>query len=539
MVAGGCAGSSTQKKEAAPPATAEQPAKGGTLVMHIPSEPSCADWLASCAQVFAAFLSMARPTVPRPLDFVDGKYRATPLLAGEPALVAGPPQRLTYRLNPRAVWSDGQPITSSDLRYTWEQGASGPSVTTTTGFDKIAAVDDTDPATAVVTFKESYAAWRSLFPTILPKHLLEGKDRKAEMKDGYSWSGGPWIIDRWTKGQEIKLVPNPAYWDKKPNLDAVVWKIIPDSAAALAAYKSGQVSVLSALPAEVTAAEVRSLPDTKFDVSPAFGISYVNFNTTKAPLNSVAVRQSLAYASDRDAIVAQTTGLLKPDAKAIGSFMTPAYGPWYVDSYGRYRHDSAKVDEVMRGDGWAKGPDGVWVKANQRAEFELLSPSSNRTSDLVVQILQSQWKAAGFDVTLAQSTFNALSDRQAKGLFQASLAGFAFSNSLDDPGRCIFFCSRNIPSPANANSGFNVSLISSPALDEAWDKVGSEIDDVKRREAVKRANDLTADLVPALPIAPSVVPLVHNTTKLAGPVTNNVPSPYYNLNEWYCRGGTC
>ena len=48
------------------------------------------------------------------------------------------------------------------------------------------------------------------------------------MKDGYKWSGGPWMIEDWTKGQEVKLVPNPKwYGEKKPNLDAVVFKFSP------------------------------------------------------------------------------------------------------------------------------------------------------------------------------------------------------------------------------------------------------------------------------------------------------------------------
>jgi len=57
--------------------------------------------------------------------------------------------------------------------------------------------------------------------------------------------------------------------------------------------------------------------------------------------------------------------------------------------------------------------------------------------------------------------------------------------------------------------------------------------------AEQRATDLTADLLPGLPIAPGLAVLVHNTARLSGPVTNNVPSPYDNLNEWWCRDGRC
>lgn len=507
--------------------------------MQLSAEPTCADWLAPCGTFFAGFLAMARPTSPRPLDLVGGVYRPTALLAGEPILDPGPPQRLTYRINPRAVWSDGQPITASDFRYTWDQVVHGPGVANRSGFDQIDQVDDADPRTAIVTFKAPYAAWRTLFPTILPKHLLDGKDRTAELKDGYSWSGGPWMIEHWTRGQEIRLVPNPRYWDKMPNLDAVVWKVIPDTAAALAAYKTGQVSVLMSAPPEAAAADLRNLPETRVDVDVAFGINYVNFNTQKPPLDSLAVRQALAYAADRDAVATQALGSLKPDVKAIQSWMTPAYGRTYVESYARYRPDAAKVDQLMRADGWVKGGDGTWAKNGQRAAFELLFTAGSKASELASQIFQSQWKAAGFDVTLSGVTLNARTDAETKGAYAASLGSFAFSNTGDDPGRCLFFCSTNMPSAANGFSGMDVTRIASPALDEAWSRVNSEIDDGKRLDAVRRANDVTADQVPGLPYAPGLSLLVRNTARLAGPITNNVPSPFYNLNEWWCRDGRC
>ncbi len=536
MVLAGAGCSASPTKHLTPPAATDQPAKGGTLVIALAGEPGCADWLAPCGTVQTGFTAMGRPTVPRALDFIDGQYRPTAVLAGEPVVTGGPPQRVTYRINPKAVWSDGQPITSSDFRYSWDQIVNGAGIANRTGFDQIESVDDTDPRTAVVTFKVPYAAWRTLFATILPKHLLDGKDRGGEMKDGYSWSGGPWMIDHWTRGQEIRLVPNPRYWDRAPNLDAVMWKIIPDTAAALAAYKTGQVSLLQALPPEATAADLHALADTRLDVATSLGVSWVSFNTQKPPLDSLAVRQALAYSADRDAVVSQVLGPIKPDVKAVQSWTTPASARWYVEPFARYRPDPAKVTQLMAADGWAKGADGIWAKAGQRAQFELLG-STAKSNQLVRQILQSQWKAAGFDVSLADAAPAAQADREAKGAYDADISGFAFPS--DDPGRCAFLCSRSIPSAANANSGQNITRVADPALDGAWARVDAEIDDARRLDAVKVAEGLTADLVPGLPFAPGVATLVYSTARLAGPVSNNVPYPFYNLNEWWCRGGQC
>src|SRR5260221_486346 len=92
--------------------------------------------------------------------------------------------------------------------------------TLTVGADQEA--DCTDQAKPVVTYKsgKTFSGWKALFAGgvgILPSHLLKGKDRDALMKNGYTWSGGPWIA-KWTKGDNITLTPNANYWGKKPHL---------------------------------------------------------------------------------------------------------------------------------------------------------------------------------------------------------------------------------------------------------------------------------------------------------------------------------
>ena len=514
----------------------EAPVDGGTLVIRSSGEPGCWDPFAPCGSGPTPVVSL---TLPKTVVFAGGRVTATALLAAPPLLEKGPPQRLTYKINPKAVWSDGTPITSSDLRYTWEQGATGPNVRNRTGWEQIDRVDDSDPKTAVVTFKQPYAAWTHPFGTlgfILPKHLLDGKDRLAEMKDGVSWSGGPWKLDRWVKGQEVRFVPNPNYWGEKPHLDALVFKTIPDAGSGLAAYKSGQVSLLHGVPPEVTLAELRSLPDTAVDVVVNLAVIGLNLNTEKAPLDRTAVRQALAYATDREALASQAFGLIKPDIKPIQSLSTPAAGRWYVEPFARYRRDLPRVDQLMRSEGWARGSDGIWAKAGQRAQIELVGDANNATQALQEQILQSQWKEAGFDTRITNVS-NRL-ELLRRGAYHVGFDSDAFPS--DDPSRCARLCSRNIPTDANGLSGANLGRLSDPAHDAAWDLVNSEVDEAKRFEALKAAYQITAEQVPILPIAPGLSLLVYNSARLRGVV--NDPSPngvYLFTTSWSCRGGTC
>ena len=530
LLATGCSAETS-----APPATTiEEPVTaGGTLLLGASQQPNCADWYAPCGASSWGMDMMGRQTMPRAFDVVDYQYRPSPLLVGEPTLEVGAPQKVTFRINPAAIWSDGQPVTSADFKYTADQiRLTGRSSNPPT------AVDDTDPKTAVVTWTDPAPGWRDLFVGILPSHLLEGKDRTAEMGDGYRWSGGPWIIDHWRKGEEIKLVPNPRYWGKKPRLDAIVFKIIPDAAAYLAAYKTGQIDMIFVQGAQPEILELRPLPDTGFQVQLGLTFEFITFNTAKPPLDSRSVRQALAYAADRDAIVSQLSGPLMPGIKPAQAYMSPANKEFYSEPFARYRRDLAKVNQLMAGDGWAKGGDGIWVKGGAKATVELNTMTGNRRRELTQEILQSQWKEAGFQVTVNNTaSATLLGDWHPKGTFQASISGVAPTST--EPNACTRFCSNAIPTDTNRYQGGNFFRISSPELDAAWSAVAREVDAAKRVQLVRRAQEILAEEVPVLPISPVLDIVIFNSAKVGGPVSADPGGIFSRINEWYCKTSSC
>jgi peptide/nickel transport system substrate-binding protein len=334
----------------------------------------------------------------------------------------------------------------------------------------------------------------------------------------------------------MRFVPNPKYWDKKPHLDALVYRIIPDAGGALTAYRSGQVSLLQGVPPEVTLAELQAIPDTTVETTENLAVSLVVFNTQKPPLDSVAVRQALAYATDRESLVRHAFSLLKPDIRPIQALMTPVNGRWYIEPFARYRRDLARVDQLMRGAGWARGGDGIWTKGDQRAQLDVVGLAGNKSVQLQEEILQSQWKEAGFDVRLYNVSNQA--DLLRRGAFHVSFTGGAFTN--DDPSRCALLCSRNIPTEANSLAGENVSRVADAAHDAAWDRVNNEVDEARRMDALRSAYEITANLVPFLPTAPGISLLVYNSSRLAGIRNDGGPmGPFFGTTDWFCREGRC
>ena len=521
-----------------------EPEPGGTLVLGAEQEPECVDWIASCAGASWGIWTLGAYTMPRVHDFDQetGESVISPLMASDPTIEDDPDggMTVTYEIAEEAVWSDGEPITSTDFKYTWDQIKNGDDIYDKTGYQDIESIDDSDPKTAVVTFATDFAAWKDLFGGfygVYPSHLLEGKDRNAEMKDGYDWSGGPWKLEAWEKGTEIRLIPNESYWGQVPHLESVVFRFVPETAAEVEAIKSGQVQAIYPQ-AQLELEELTNLPGYEFSVIDSLNYEALWFNTEKPPLDSKAVRQALAYATDRQAIVDALFKPVNPDIEPIDGFITPANSKWYSDPFDVYQHDLDKVAELMEGDGWTKGSDGIWEKDGTKASVELNSTAGNARRERTGEILQAQWKEAGFDLVLNFTEAGTLfGEWGPQGIMVIGL--YAQVPPSTDPGICATFCSKNIPTTDNP-SGQNWTRLASPAIDEPWEAADAELDEDARKELVDAGHAALAEEVPGLPIDPFPDIFVYNSEKLNGPLGHNVVyGPFHNMHEWWCTGGAC
>lgn len=558
LIGSACSGGSSK-----PPPTSTAPTggsqtitEGGNITVAAEGEPGCMDWISTCAGSTWGVWTIETNTMPRAYDFTsDDDYKPSILLTGQASVSTSPVQVVTYRLNARAVWSDGQPITSADFQYTWDQIAHGPDIQDRAGYDDIIAVDDSDPEIAVVTFSQPFADWRELFGGpygLLPSHILEGEDRDAMMKNGYSWSGGPWELapGGWIKGQSITLIPNPDYWGKRPDLARVTFDIFSNPAAELQAYSEGQV--LAAYPtAEATSAGYRDIPGTLFSEVGGLDYDALWFNTAAQPVSAAAVRQAVAYSLNRSAIVRQVLGPLVPGVGPLQSLLTAAYLPFYQGAFARYRSNPTTAAQLMRSAGWSK-VKGVWTKGGQPIAIDLKVSTASVRDQEMAQLIQTELQTAGFLVTVeAEPPAQLLGKDVPGGDFVAALYPVDLRQQLagpvplgegindDDPGQCWLFCSASIPTTLNNMTGNNYDRLSNPTLDQYLTDLDVNIDDNERLTDSTQAQKVLANLVPAIPLVALPDIVVVNTDKLAvegGTFQHNLTyGPYSDLNDWYLK----
>jgi peptide/nickel transport system substrate-binding protein len=224
----------------------------------------------------------------------------------EPWLATGvdvSPDQLTwtFHLRSNVRFSDGNPMTSADVKFSLDRARTDKS-----GFgyldDAIDAIMTPNPSTVVIRTKypwKPFLADLALWANAIIPRDFGGKSADDFFKDPVGT--GPFKLDHWTRGQELKVVRNPNYWQSgKPYLDAVVWTQVPDDNTRILQLKGGQAQITT--PAFT---QMVGLRDTKGIVAKGFAgtrVSYIIMNEHAKPFDDVHVRRAIAFAIDKQAM---------------------------------------------------------------------------------------------------------------------------------------------------------------------------------------------------------------------------------------------
>jgi len=229
------------------------PARGGTAVLGSISDVD--SWNEMCSQQTFAndllrriYLRLADPLG----DSRDHPPTFEPSLA-ESWRASDDGRSLIFRLR-EASWSDGEPVTARDVRFTWTAETS-PEVAWTGASSKehIREVEVVDERTVAFHFDRSYPDQLAdaVDGAILPEHVF-GSIPFGEWRT-HDWSeiriaSGPFVLERHAPGEEIALVRNPRYFRKdRPLLDRIVVRIVPDAAALLTQLLAGSVDYMEGI----------------------------------------------------------------------------------------------------------------------------------------------------------------------------------------------------------------------------------------------------------------------------------------------------
>jgi peptide/nickel transport system substrate-binding protein len=510
LVATACSAPTTTppaSASAAASATAQPITRGGTAIVAIWQEPTQLGAPYGNQTVLGLVIN---GTVEGLADTTtDGKYVPTlatevPDVANGGVVVKGDKMDVTWKLKPGIKWSDGDPLTSADIKYTWELWLKDPKVNTRTGFELIESVDLPNDLTAVLHYKSVYASYPLNFSSILPKHLLE---KEADVtKTDYvrrPLGTGPFKITEFKTGESITLEKNTNYRGApdKPYLDKIIFKSVPSSQVALAQLQAGEVHGMWNL-TEAQTPDVEKTAGLTLQVVPGPTVERIELNTAvnkeftdpnsvHPVLGDIAVRKALLYATPKQQLVDKLLfGKAKPGA-------SPVSQGWAAYREPQEGYDPAKANKALDDAGWVKGSDGIRSKGGVRASLTYTTTTGDQLRERVQQVLVDEWKAIGIEVKIQNqpsAVFLAGSctakDPRKLGTYDIDM--YASTPSIDPHTTMLRYHSKRIPTQADC-AGENYTRFKNPAADAAIDAAGATLDLEKRKAsyatALKALND--------------------------------------------------
>lgn len=357
---------------------------------------------------------------------------------------------IIYTLRPNLKWSDGHPLTTADVVFTYNEIYLNPKIPSSTidilrvGQQKqLPTIQALDARRVKFSLPEPFAPFfRTSGLPILPKHSLakgiRTLDRDGNPKFLTMWgtqtdpkliiANGPFTIESYATNQRIIFRRNPHYWKQpEPYLERFVWQIVDSTDTALIQFRSRGLDVLEVAPMNFSLLK-REETIGNFRIyngGPAAGVNFLSFNQNKGrrngkPLvdpiksawfNSIPFRQAVAYAIDRQTLINN----LYRGLGATQNSPLSVQSPYYLSPEAGlkvYDFNPQESRKLLAAAGFS------WNQANQlvdpqgnRVRFTLLSNTGSPVREAIGAQIKQNLAAIGIQADLSFISFSTLVEK--------------------------------------------------------------------------------------------------------------------------------
>lgn len=496
---------------------------GGTLIDAMSGEPSglipmIAGESAASAVAGNIFNSLLK--YDKNLD-IEGELAST-------WFVSNDQKTITFTLKPNLKWSDGKPLTSDDVLFTW-QLVTDDNTRTPYGSDYklVTKAETPDPQTFRVTYSQPYApaleSWASL--QILPKHLLKGQDINNTPFARNPVGSSYYKLENWRSGERISLVSNPYSSQGEARIEHLVSRFIPDTASQFLELLADNIDTMTLNPIQY-ARIFPSRPELtrKIGLYKELGnnYTYLGFNLKHKPFDDVRVRKAINYAINKQEII---DGVLL----GLGEPVSSPYKPgtrWSNPNLHPYAYDPQQAIALLKEAGYEDhNGDGILDRDGKALSFEILT-NQNKQREMSAVLIQRRLKEIGIDAKIRVLEWASFVGRFIKtGDFDVVVLGWSLS--LDPDQFSIWHSSQQGPGQ------FNFIGYNNPKADALLEKGRQELDPDKRMAIYHAFSEILYEDSPIVYLyAGYGLPAIHKRVK---GIDNPAPPAGigHNSYEWY------
>jgi peptide/nickel transport system substrate-binding protein len=414
---------------------------------------------------------------------------------------------VTFHLIKGAKWSDGQPITSKDVKYSLDVlGTNGLIFSGYTS--NVTKIDTPDDQTVVVhTDQPDARIVGGLFVYIIPEHVY-GKTSVKELTGSYQpklplVGSGPYIVTEFTHGRIVKMERNPNWRGAKPKYDEIQFIKYGTTDAVVRALKLGEIDgTMEVEPTSFSQLENADNIEPVRAPSPSFTQLAFNLcskaNCPDAKFNpgvqDRAVRQAVAYAVDRNRV----NEISSRGTSFVGHGILPSYyKSFYEKPTQDYPYDPDKANQLLDDAGYTREGDGVRQKGNVKLSFDLFVRSESPSDTQAAKVIAEQARKVGIDFKVQVVSVDKLTEittRKNDGVPAPDFDSFVWGWGGDpyDPSALLELVT------TGDIGGSSDSFYSNPEYDRLFKEQTAEFDPAKRRALVRQMVDITQRDLPYL-----------------------------------------
>jgi peptide/nickel transport system substrate-binding protein len=402
------------------------------------------------------------------------------------------PDALTwvFHLRDGVRFHDGRPLEAADVVYTIESLIDGSLVTAKGGnFAAVDRAEATDRLTVVVHMKRPDAGL--LFNV---SDGLFGVVPRGSGKDFglHPVGSGPFRFVSAVQDKEVIVERNQDYWAGLPEvpvgmqrIERVRFEVVPDTITSALELKKGSADVASNVVTLDMVHTLESAPNLKVESDTGSMVVYVTFNVTDHVLKDKRVRQAVACAMDRQAIV---DAIWRGQARLANTLLPT--GHWAAATnaeLAQYPHDVARAQRLLEEAGFPAGKDGVRLRLT-------IKTSTDETTRLMAAVLQQQLRAAGIALEIRSAEFGTFYADVTKGAFEMYALRWIGSNEDPDIFRYAY-ATRSFP-PRGGNRG----RYSNTQVDALLAEASASQDRAVRKTDYVKVQQILAEELPGIPM---------------------------------------
>ncbi len=394
----------------------------------------------------------------------------------------GQEPRILFFLRRGVRWHDGKEFTAHDVKFTYDKIMDEKTNTVRrSDYELVKEARVLDPFTFRVTYKQPFSPGLGTWSMgIIPKHLLEKEDINTTSFNRRPIGTGPFRFVEWVTDEKIVVEANPDYFEGKPGLDRIIYRILPETSLSEMELLTKGIDYYGVLPHQHR--RMKEVPFLKIYSQPVFSYTYLGYNLNNPLFQDRRVRQAFTHAIHREELVQY---VLYGFGEVIsGPF--PSHLWYYNPKVKPLPYDLEKARALLSEAGWSdRDGDGILDKDGKPFRFKLITNSGNDIRRDVGVLVQRQLRELGVDVifeTYEWSIFlkNFINPRH----FEACILGWGLS---PDPDDYMIWHSSQI------EKGFNFISYRNPETDRLWEEGRREYDVEKRRQIYWRIHELIAE----------------------------------------------